>query len=129
MALPSPISVMPTVHQKHAPPARWVALTDKKDLPAPLRLVGLATWSARRKLADLYGHYRDPKTVATVVIIGTAIRTCAVDGGRVVTTRLRHQPDNGKPGRRYRGSAIIDHPKTANRFANQAKAEEPDWTK
>src|SRR5260370_37525746 len=26
----SPISVMPTVHQKHGPPARWVALTDTK---------------------------------------------------------------------------------------------------
>jgi hypothetical protein len=25
--------------------------------------------------------------------------------------------------------AIIDHPKTPNRFAKQAKDEEPDWTK
>src|SRR5258707_13799678 len=30
--LTSPIFVMPTVHQKHAPSARWVALTDTVDL-------------------------------------------------------------------------------------------------
>ena len=30
--LTSPISVMPTVHQKHAQSARWVALTDILNL-------------------------------------------------------------------------------------------------
>jgi hypothetical protein len=37
----SPISVIPTVHQKHGPPARWVALTDTLlRLRAEMKLPG-----------------------------------------------------------------------------------------
>ena len=51
--LTSPISVMPTVHQKHAPPARWVALTD--TLEVAQRIAGHAD-SRTTKLYDRRGQ-------------------------------------------------------------------------